>query len=283
MIQIPKLYKTWGIYKIENLINKKVYIGSSSILYYRLYTHFNNLKKNCHSNRHLQSAWNKYGEENFILEILEITPNNLETLLNREDYYLNKYQSFNKDKGYNIFDKASSTKGCKWSKEAKLRIIGRGKGRKNSQETKDKISKSHIGIRHSLDSIQKMIRSRKIPIIMLDLKGNFIKEWDSAKTASLWLGITPSTHISNVLNGKLKTCKGYNFVRKSEYDKEKNYEVLKGKRICVLQFSLDNKLIRQFDSLQEAADFVKSSTTNISKCCKGIRKTCNKFIWKYKI
>lgn len=282
MIQIPKLYKEWGIYKIENLINGKVYIGSSSVLYYRLCRHLNTLRKNTHPNKHLQSAWNIYNESNFSITILEITIKDKDFLLNREDFYLSHYKSYLRENGYNIFEKGTSGKGFKWTEEARKGIIGRGKGRKSSEETKKKISDSHIGKKATVQAINKMIESKQVPIIMMNLDGSYIKEWKSAKDASLWLGITPSAHISNVLNGKLKSCKNYIFVRKSEYDQNKDYSINKGKRMKVLQLSLDNKILHEFSSLSEAALETKDSTSSISKCCRGIKKISKGFIWKYK-
>jgi len=54
-----------GIYKIVNLVNDKIYIGSSINLKNREKDHFKDLKGNYHSNRYLQYAFNKYGENNF--------------------------------------------------------------------------------------------------------------------------------------------------------------------------------------------------------------------------
>ena len=92
--------KICGIYKITNLINGKVYIGSSNNIYKR----WNNEHKyllniNKHFNDHLQSSWNKYGKKNFKFEIEE--PCLEELLIVREDYNINKYDSMNPDKGYN--------------------------------------------------------------------------------------------------------------------------------------------------------------------------------------
>jgi len=50
------------IYAIKNSDNNKIYIGSSKSFYKRLNKHINNLRKNIHSNNHLQNAFNKYGE-----------------------------------------------------------------------------------------------------------------------------------------------------------------------------------------------------------------------------
>lgn len=72
MEKITRDLKVSGIYCIENKINNKTYIGSSKNLYQRLLKHFALLRHNKHENAHLQSAWNKYGEESFEWFILEL-------------------------------------------------------------------------------------------------------------------------------------------------------------------------------------------------------------------
>ena len=53
-----------GIYAIENLLNGKIYVGSSMNLNRRKAQHLYALRNNCHHNSHLQSAFNKHGEAN---------------------------------------------------------------------------------------------------------------------------------------------------------------------------------------------------------------------------
>lgn len=89
-----------GIYKIENLVNGKVYIGQSRNLRKRLNEHFNNLRKNKHVNNHLQSAFNKYCESSFDIDIIEYCEIN--ELTSKELYWIEYYKSHIKDFGYNI-------------------------------------------------------------------------------------------------------------------------------------------------------------------------------------
>ena len=60
-----------GIYKITNITNNKVYIGSSVNISNREYKHFWMLDKGIHDNEYLQKSYNKYGKDVFIFEIVE--------------------------------------------------------------------------------------------------------------------------------------------------------------------------------------------------------------------
>ena len=62
--------KQQGIYKIRNLVNKKFYVGSSNDMKHRFAAHRRMLRKNKHHCKHLQAAWNMYGEECFIFEVV---------------------------------------------------------------------------------------------------------------------------------------------------------------------------------------------------------------------
>lgn len=69
------------IYSITNKINNKKYIGISQQYEIRKRKHLWALQNNKHDNEKLQNAFNKYGEENFLFEILE-----------KLDYTLNRIQ-----------------------------------------------------------------------------------------------------------------------------------------------------------------------------------------------
>jgi group I intron endonuclease len=88
-----------GIYKIVNILDGKIYIGSSSNFCKRWNGHITCLRKNKHHSPHLQNAWNKYGEENFKFEIVEVVED-FNKLFEREQYYIDLYKCFGHD-GYN--------------------------------------------------------------------------------------------------------------------------------------------------------------------------------------
>lgn len=89
-----------GIYKIENLINKKLYVGSSNNIKRRWGEHIKSLNNNLHPNKHLQFSWNKYGQNNFTFNVLEECEEY--NLLEREQFYIDDLNVLNDSIGYNI-------------------------------------------------------------------------------------------------------------------------------------------------------------------------------------
>jgi group I intron endonuclease len=122
------------IYKIINLINKKVYIGQTwSTLKHRLAQHLSSKKKN-----KLFDAIKKYGKENFQIQFLTVCGTQ-EVADYWETFFIEKYDSINL--GYNIREGGS-----------------RGK---LSSYTRKKISDSHQGKKLNLDVKLKISASKK--------------------------------------------------------------------------------------------------------------------------
>lgn len=142
-----------GIYSITNRINGKKYIGYSKNIDSRWYNHKNYLKRNVHHSIKLQNAWNKYGEENFIFDILvEIDDINGIEVLEKE--FIEKYDSFRN--GYNGSQGGESLPGYTLSEETKKKLSERFKGRKISEEQKEQIRITLTGRKHS-ESTKKKI------------------------------------------------------------------------------------------------------------------------------
>ena len=208
--------KNSGIYKITNLINKKYYIGSSLDIKRRWKEHRCNLIKNKHNNIHLQKSWNKYGENSFLFEIIELV-NDLKDLTIREQYYLDKANVLNSKILYNICTIAYSTFGVR-----------------HTEETKNKMSTSHKGITHNRDAILKMVQIK-------------------------------NKH-SNITKSKL-----------SEINKGK---IAKNKQ-PIYQIGLDDNIIKQWDSITDAAKTLNLSKSLICSVCQGKRKRTGGFKWQY--
>lgn len=90
-----------GVYMIKNSLNRKVYIGSSTNIGQRWYTHISNLNNKTHHSTRLQSDWDDLIDKSiFKFEILEKCNNN-KMLPILEQKYIDKFESCDENKGYN--------------------------------------------------------------------------------------------------------------------------------------------------------------------------------------
>lgn len=216
-----------GIYCIENVENKKKYIGSSKHVYKRRNRHFSELKNGKHKNIKLQSSYNKHGKDKFIFYVIELV-NDEKLLIKREQFYI-----YTLKPEYNINLIANSSLGVKRSKETKEKIRQANLGLEHP-EWRNKIkSEAQGGDNHwttkkdfSDKSKKKMSDSQKElykngykhpnfrPVIQMDLEDNEIKEWESPAVASKELKIHKDA-IGNCARGISKTSGGYKWKYKN--------------------------------------------------------------------
>lgn len=160
MIEIEDLSKT-GIYAIRCLTNSKIYIGSAlstknkkhkNGFYGRWMKHLSDLKAGKHRNKYLQNSYNLYGESDFKFEIIEFC--NPEEGLQREKYFIEKYNSSIDKNGFNIIkNPLSNFKSM--SNENKLKLSLLYKGKKRPLEIIKKFSKKIMQIdKLTLEPIQ---------------------------------------------------------------------------------------------------------------------------------
>lgn len=90
------------------------------------------------------------------------------------------------------------------------------KGRKQSQETIEKISKSKKGKKQSQESILK----RSIPIVQMDLNNNFIAVHQGSRQIQRELGFH-NGNITNCCKNKQKTAYNFKWQYLSDYIKQK--------------------------------------------------------------
>lgn len=122
---------TIGVYRITSITDGKFYIGSSTHLENRFNSHKYYLRRNKHQNKHLQAAWNKYSESNFIFEIIDtISEYIADKVFSLEQFYLDAVKDWTQT--YNVVkDTKNPTLGMKyegskyysWDKDKKLFIV----------------------------------------------------------------------------------------------------------------------------------------------------------------
>ena len=185
-----------SIYCIKNKINKKQYIGQSTNVNKRIKSHINSLRNNSHHNQYLQNSWNKYGEKNFEITILE--ENCPDELLDYfERYYISTWKTMDSKYGYNLESGGNKNKRLSEKTRKKLSEIHKGENnyfygkkrpqhselmkkmmlgennpmfnKKHSEETRKKMSQSHKGKNCGKDN-----PNFKITILMIINKNNII-------------------------------------------------------------------------------------------------------------
>jgi group I intron endonuclease len=154
-----KLTKVSGVYRIVCLVTKKCYVGSAKNLALRIWQHESTLRRQAHENPYLQNAFNKYEEDSFEIEILQIVySKNLIYRRKQEQYWIDYYQSYLPEKGYNIYRRADGKEKCPMTQEQKDRIsktlkrkyaigeiVNPFTGRHHSRKTKKVLSKANTG------------------------------------------------------------------------------------------------------------------------------------------
>jgi len=126
-----------GIYTITNLVDGKMYVGKATDVLKRKNCHFSTLRNQNHVNTHLQRAFNKYGEENFVFELIEEHP--VEFLDAMECFWINMLSVTNREYGYNLT--FGNPNGVSYMpKESIQKGIESRKGYTHSEETRKKLS-----------------------------------------------------------------------------------------------------------------------------------------------
>lgn len=211
------------VYKIENKITGKLYIGSTNDFYRRKHEHFWELMNKSHHSAKLQADYNKYGEKVFSMSIIEECEDDIR--LDREQHYIDLYDAANK--GYNTSDSAyfSNAGFCTMEKDGENNPFY---GKHHSEETRRKLRETwertraeRSGFSHSeetKDKIRKTKIGKKNPnathILQYDLDGNFLKEWDCLQDAADFYKMKSKSSISNCCRANM--------------EKQSNYSVAKG-------------------------------------------------------
>lgn len=151
-------------------------------------------------NRRFFLAIVEYGWINFKHEILE-SGLSYEDAKKKETEYIEKFKTADERFGYN------QTLG-----------VG-GKGFTKSLETRERLRKSHLGRKNSPETRKKISEANKKrwlggkspsakKVYQYDLNGNFIKEWESQSDAARFYHCC-QTKISECTRGKKKQIKGF--------------------------------------------------------------------------
>ncbi len=193
------------VYLTTNLVNHKIYVGLST----------KNQLSYVGSGVLLSKAVKKYGRNSFKKEILRSNISTPEELRSWENYYVNLYNSQNKDIGYNM---CPGGLGGGWTHDSTA--IEKIRERSNQEDNKIRIKEiqklaweSRRGTHHSKESKLKINntkfgKDRKIQILFKD--NTLFKEVDFISEASLLTNVSASS-IKNNLCGLSKSTRKHIF------------------------------------------------------------------------
>jgi len=161
------------VYSIENKVNGKCYIGSTTNPRVRWSKHKGDLNRKVHHSFVLQRAWDKYGESNFNFKIL------LECSKKDKIEYENRCMVL---QDYNVL---------KTAREALI----------YTPEVKAKLSAARLGYKTAQTAVDKMAKSKWKPVYCKELAVSFLNQ----KYAAEYLGVVKSA-ITQAIKNKGKVA-----------------------------------------------------------------------------
>lgn len=238
---------TGVIYKIENKVSGKVYIGQTRQQgKRRLQAHLRELRRNNHDNIYFQSAFNKYGEESFEYKVVERCE--VSKLDEIEVRWIEHYKLL---KGvYNLES-------------------GGGSGKELHESTRRKMSeitKSHgwVGGNHP----------GSVRVICIDTKEVFNSIIEASEKIGCNYDNVHQVCLGNNVSARGKCGKYYQF---AYYEEGKNYKLKKLKGIKTPKRVVLVNTKEFFNSTREASLKTGVAQSKISLCCNGKRNFAGRF------
>lgn len=275
VINNKEKFNITAIYLWRNLVNQKVYVGQAQNLYQRMRQYLRGNDKD----RVIGRALAKYGFDNFDLSLLE-EKIPLESLDGFEQRWMDFYESYNPEKGYNVCKEAGTTRGFKHSERSKQKMrdgrrafisehpdFMRGEnnpmyGKHLSQEHRNKIGEKSKGNQYAKGCTWKMSDETKTKISKA-LKG---------KQNCLGRKLSQETKDKIAEANRRRTITDETRRKQSESHMGKTVKMV----IC-----LDTGVV--YSSMKEAEEQTGVPSNAISHCCRGATKTAHGMRWAYYI
>ncbi len=284
------------VYIHKNKINGKVYIGITGRKPEQRWLNGNGYKYNLYFN----NAIRKYGWNNFehIIVAENLSREQAETM---EIELIQKYQSANHSKGYNIQlggsyagkhsdetkQKISSSHiGMRHTEETKKKLSDAFKGRKLTKEWIDKRTYSQTGLKRSSDTCRKISEGESVKVICINNR----KVYPSLTVASKETGVNCS-HISMCCNKQRKRAGSDDYGNKlywmfydeylqNELFNKSNEEIMPTtkctyKKVPIICIETGVK----YSSIRKAHLDTGLSYTSLSQCVSGKYETCGGYHW----
>lgn len=281
------------VYETTNLINGKKYIGKRSC------------KCAIEEDKYMGSgiliskSIKKYGKENFRKDILEIC-NSEDMAFEREKYWIKHYNAVESREFYNIKDGGEGN-----TREDALRNLAKLTP-EQIRERSRKLSIANKGENNSMYGVKGKDNPASKAIVMMDLEGNIVKEFDCIREANDYFDKDRAfSFISKVcISGG--TAYNYLWLFKKDYDdlisenkfnewytqtkhryidKSKKIITIKSKKTTreVYQLNKDTlEIIKEFKSIAEASKETNIFGTSINRNCRHKSNSAGGYSWIYK-
>lgn len=258
-----------GIYKITNRINGKIYVGQSIDIKERWYQHKYKAKHDTEKgyNSAIHQAFRKYGEENFIFEVIEECSS--ECLDEREKFWIKELNSLTPN-GYNILSGGQKIR----AKERRCTECGAliSKGAKLCKKCNNIKCKSNSAFPQSTSGFseeEKLYYAKQILDFGFEGFAKFYNRTGNA--AKKWCKKYGIPHLKSELQEWYNNKMGIQTKQKKPH------------KIPVYQIDIEtNEIINQFESARAAGLAMGASKgSHITEACKGKIKTAYGYKWRY--
>ena len=176
------------------------YVGKANNISQRYKAHLNRARKHqIHKLNWISSLKAKRLKP--IIEVIDVVP--IENWIFWETYWISQFKTW----GFDLINYTQGGDGATFANQTSFKKghIPHNLGKSFSQESKNKISKSLLGIKNK----------PFCPVIQMDLEGNFIEEFESITDASIKTNSSISK-ICSVCKGNRKTTNNFKWRYKNE-------------------------------------------------------------------
>lgn len=277
------------IYKVENKINGKIYIGQTiNSLSVRRRGHYKNMKAG--SNTIFHRALRKYDKGDFHWSILD-TADSIDKLNELETKYIREYNSFidlDNSNGYNMTEGghncSPSNETIKLLRDCALEQYKNGHpnkgksfeeiyGRKKSKEIKEKLRQINLGKTHS-EKTKEKIRQGNLGKEVTDEFRKRMRDINMGRKLSK----EARKKISKSLIGNTRNLGNKHTEETKKKISKSRSGIPSHNRIRIIQKDMNGSVIREWDSIKEAQD--ELGISNVSSVINGIRNSSGGYKWE---
>lgn len=129
-------------------------------------------------------------------------------------------------------------------------------------------------------NIEPYVNIQCVKVVQLNKNGNFISQYDSISDASRTTNILPGV-ISDCCKRKIHRGGNYIWMYLDDYNQYGAVITKNPNFKPVIQLTLDNKFVAEYESLREAERHTSTNHSSISDCCRKKINTANGFKWMY--